>query len=118
MTSEITSPSPPSVLTWLSAIETSPTPTSQESPPTQTSPSVRKKRQQSVGTTTPVHRKRRTTTSLDGLRGLVREEASLEECRRGRPHTRVSREPLHELSWANSAINMAGNMDVRLGPLL
>ena len=115
MTSETTSPPPPSLLTWLSAIETPPTSTSQHSPFTQISPSVRRKRQRSVGRTTPVHRKRRTTRSLDGLRGLIHEEASLEEGKRGRLHTRVGREPLHELRWANSAINMAVNLDVRLG---
>lgn len=66
---------------------------------------MRRKRQRSLDTTTPVHRKRRNTRSLDGLRGLIYEEASLEAYRRERPHTRIGREPLHELSWANSASN-------------
>ena len=57
---------------------------------------------------------RRTTRSLDGLRELLHEEASLEECESRRPHTPVGRDPLHELSGANSAFNMAANLDVRL----
>ncbi|KAM0794019.1 hypothetical protein BDR22DRAFT_49414 [Usnea florida] len=116
MTSGITSPSPSSLLTWLSAIETSPTSILQDSAYTQASPSVRRKRQRSVGTTTPVHKKRRITRSLDGLRGLIHEEASSEGFKRGTSHTRVRREPLHDLSRPNSAINMAEILDPRVTP--
>ena len=118
MTSLITSQSYPSLLTWLSAIETPPTSTSQDAPFTQTSPSVRKNRQRTVGTTTPMQKGRRTTRSLDGLREFVHEEDSSRECKRGRAHTRVSREPLRDLSEANSAFNMAASLDIRLGLLL
>ena len=121
MTSNISSQSPSTLLTWLSAIETSTatdwtsTASDQlESPLTQTSSSLRRKRQRSVGTTTPVRRKRRTTTSLDGFRTLIHEEVGLEERKRERARTRIAREPLHELSSASLSMNMAANWDVCL----
>lgn len=114
MISDTTSHAPPSVLTWLTAIETLPTTGLHDFPRAQISPSVRRKRQRSVEISVSPLEKRSTSRSLDGIEKPVHEPGSWERCKGGRVCTLVGREPLDEIREGKAVFNMAANSDVCL----